>query len=623
MEKRREKIRGGRKNTVCGIVGVLGFEDRRLIERMKKSVAHRGPDQHGTYIGKNVMLGHQRLAILDVSDRGRQPMADSNGNVVVFNGEIYNHQALRQELQDSGYRFQSRSDTEVLLHGFAEWGHALPEKLDGEYAFAAWNEGRRELFLARDPLGVVPLYWTRTQEGFFFASEPKAFFQFEGIRPELDANALPEYLTYRFAVAPRTLFKNIYKIRPGHALTVKKSIHEKRFFHPVQNEIETTSAQAQTRIQDLFAHAVKKRLQSDVPLGAYLSGGLDSSWIVAQMSQFTKPRTFSVGFGETDDETEFVQEIVSHYNTQHTPLRVDADRFDLLPQITWHLDAPAADIAALPTHLMAQATKKHATVVLTGDGGDEVFAGYPRYQWLMAFRHLHNAPRSLARVARVVLSKASTDRLTEAMHATDNAERVVTYAAAFSEEEKKENQMPRQPNAVKIAEPYFATRQSFLNQQLAFDQAALLPDDYLMKVNTQSMAHGVEARVPFLDTDLAGYVNQLPASLKANWRQTRIIQRRAMKALGVPKKILERKKHGFNVPTTAWLKQGLRDVAEQCFESLDQRRFFKEGIGQRVVKRFNEDPTYYSRQFWALLGLEIFCRVYLDPDVSVKPKWTL
>ncbi|MBI4361427.1 asparagine synthase (glutamine-hydrolyzing) [Candidatus Micrarchaeota archaeon] len=608
---------------MCGIVGVLGLSDRRLIERMKKAVAHRGPDQHGTYMGKSVMLGHQRLSILDLSEKGRQPMADHEGNVVVFNGEIYNHKALRGELEKKGYRFVSQSDTEVLVHGFSEWKNALPEKLDGEYAFAAWNEDRRELLLARDALGVVPLYVAKTRDAFFFASEPKAFFEFEGIQPKLNSSALDSYLTYRYPVAPDTLFEGIQKVRPGHALTVNAKIRQRRFYVPPTQETAVTATEAQARIQALFAASVKKRLQSDVPLGAYLSGGLDSSFIVAQMSQWTKPRTFSVAFGAEDDETPFVEEIVSHYDTIHTPLHVEADRFDLLPQITWHLDAPAADIAALPTYLMAQATKKYATVVLTGDGGDEVFAGYNRYQRLLALERIRKIPATWTRAAALFLPKTTAARLTEAMHAKSRAELVVAYSAAYSENEKTAMGVKPSGMAVRLAEEFFKTDQTFLNQMLAMDQATLLPDDYLLKVNTQSMAHGVEARVPFLDTALVNYAATLPASLKATWKTTRIIQRRAMKAMGVPEKILKRKKHGFNVPTASWLKQGLIGVAEQCFESLDQRKLMKPGAGQRVLKQFDESPAYFTRQFWTLLGLELWCRVYLDCGKPVKPKWKL
>lgn len=608
---------------MCGIVGVLGFTDRQLIERMKKSVAHRGPDQHGTHIGKNVMMGHRRLSILDVSEKGRQPMTNHEGTVVVFNGEIYNYKALRADLEKRGYRFESQSDTEVLVHGFAEWGHLLPEKLDGEYAFAAWNEDRRELLLARDPLGVVPLYYAKTPDGFFFASEPKAFFEFEDIRPQLNKKALEQYLTYRYAVAPTTLFEGIQKVRPGHFVSVQRKIQQKRFYQNPVHEIQVSQTEAQARIQRLFADAVKKRLQSDVPLGAYLSGGLDSSWIVGQMSAFTRPHTFSVAFGEKDDETPYVEEIVSHYDTNHTELNVDADRFDLLPQITWHLDAPAADIAALPTYLMAQATKRHATVVLTGDGGDEVFAGYPRYQRLLTADRIRKAPTFWTKAARAFLTQTTATRLSEAMHAKNRSELVNAYGAAFSENEKKKNGMPSTGIPTHLAEPFFNTPQSFLNQMMALDQATLLPDDYLMKVNKTSMAHAVEPRVPFLDVALVRFASTLPPSLKATWRKTKIIQKNAMKAMGIPSKILHRKKHGFNIPTASWLKQGLSDVAEQCFESLDDRKLMKKGVGKKVLERFDESPAYFTRQFWTLLGLEVWCQVYLDVDQPKKPQWRL
>ncbi len=600
---------------MCGIVGAFGFIDNALLERMKAALVHRGPDQHGTYLDREVMLGHRRLSILDLSENGRQPMSDDQGHVVVLNGEIYNYKPLRHELENKGYRFESHSDTEVLVHGYAEWGHALPEKLDGEFAFAAWDDNRRELLLARDPLGVVPLYYAALPDGFFFASEPKALLEYEGLPASLNRRALDQYLTYQYAVAPDTLFEHIRKVRPGHALTVSKNrrIQERRYDHPDRTPFDGSLTEAAGRIQTLFAEAVQKRLQSDVPVGAYLSGGLDSSWIVAQMSQYCRPRTFSVAFGTQDDETPYVEQIVSHYDTQHVPLRVEPDRYDLLPQITWHLDAPPADIAALPTYLMAHATKAHASVVLTGDGGDEVFAGYTRYRRLLAAETLHKLPTHWTALTRPFLHQAPRRRLNEILKAPTRAGRVIAYAAAFSEEEKDAACLHTQRHAAADAEKQFPNG-PFLNQMLAFDQAQLLPDDYLMKVNHSSMAHAVETRVPFLDTALVRFVNRLPGHMKADWHSTKIIQRRIMKAQGIPPTILHRKKHGFNVPTRAWLDHGLKEVANQCFETLDQRKLMRPGIGKNVLDHFAQSPAYYTRQFWTLLGLELWCRTYLDQD---------
>lgn len=596
---------------------------------MKQSVEHRGPDQHGSYIGKDVMLGHRRLSILDLSEKGRQPMADQKGNVVVLNGEIYNYRQLRTLLEQAGYSFKSESDTEVLVHGFAHWGNALPEKLDGEYAFAAWNENRRELFLARDPIGVVPLYYAHRPEGFFFASEPKAFFEFESIRPAIDPHALAQYLTFQYAVAPKTLFSGIKKMRPGHALSIQSSnketrLHEYRYYYPAREEIAVSESQAIAKVRHLFAQAVKKRLQSDVPLGVYLSGGLDSSWIVAQMSEFKQPHTFSVEFDSKDDETIFVEEIVSRYDTKHTRLKINPDRTDLIPQVTWHLDAPIADIAALPTYLMAQATKPYASVVLTGDGGDEVFAGYPRYQKLQAAEKIRKIPSAWTTLARFFLAEQNAHRLTDAMTSNTKTQLILAYSAVFSQAEKKQFEMPQlQSKDTAEIDAFFSTKQTFLNQMLALDVARLLPDDYLMKVNHASMAHAVEARVPFLDTALAKFASTLPAFLKADWRTTRKIQRKAMRAQGLPEKIINRKKHGFNVPTSSWLTHGLAESAQTCFESLDARKLLKKGVGQKIIERFSKNPNYFSRQFWTLFGLEIWCRVYLDSERPATPKWRL
>lgn len=600
---------------MCGIVGFKGLEDASLLSRMKNLLRHRGPDQDGSFIDKDVCLGHQRLSILDLSEKGRQPMSNETGTVwVVFNGEIYNYRALRQELENIGHEFVSESDTEVLVHGFEAWGENLPLRLDGDFAFAIWDASRKRLFLARDPFGVNPLYYAYVDGVFFFSSEIKSLFEFEKMPRRLSRQAFSEYLTFRYPIGPHTLFENIHKVQPGQYLVVDKKISKKTYYDVQYRQAPWTENYAIFNVRKLFEESVQKRLQSDVPLGVYLSGGLDSSFVTAMASSRGPVHTFTVSFG-TDDDDDYVQEIVSRFETKHMQLRVDSDRFDLLGKICWHLDEPPADIAALPTYLMAQATKKHATVVLTGDGGDEVFAGYSRYSTLLKLDRLKPVLAPFSFAAPLVFSSATiSDRVKKAIASKNRWTLSQAYGATFDENDK--SLWLTGPCEPVVPHPSFLAPEDFLNQMLSFDQKTLLPDDYLMKVNKMSLAHGVEARVPFLDKQLVSFCATLPVSLKANYHNTRILQRKAMKGL-VPDRILSQRKRGFNVPTETWMGEGLKEVAAQLFETLANRGYFRKEKLASFASRFNHMGKGDSRIFWSLLGFEIWHQTFLDPD---KPR---
>ncbi|HLD76106.1 MAG TPA: asparagine synthase (glutamine-hydrolyzing), partial [Candidatus Norongarragalinales archaeon] len=407
---------------MCGITGALGFSDPGLLNRMKSSLKHRGPDQEGTFFDENVMLGHRRLSILDLSEKGRQPMSNAEGTIhVVFNGEIYNFKDLRIQLEKKGYRFSTESDTEVLVHGYDAWGPSLCERLDGDFAFALWDSEKKQLVLSRDPVGVVPLYYTLFDGALFFASEIKAFFENPNVPRRVSAQGLSDYLCFRYPVGPLTLFERIFKVQPGQTLLARMEkgdvvLEKKRYFNLTFKEEPFTSSEAVQTLRQLVAQSVEKRLQSDVPLGVYLSGGLDSSYITALASRSGPVNTFSVRFGDDDDGSDLVHELVSRFNTNHTDLSVESDQFRLLGKIAWHLDEPPADIAALPTYLMAQVTKKHATVVLTGDGGDEVFGGYPRYRMLYRLKKGRSLIRGASSLILPLISSSLRERLSSAMH---------------------------------------------------------------------------------------------------------------------------------------------------------------------------------------------------------------
>jgi asparagine synthase (glutamine-hydrolysing) len=640
---------------VCGIIGFTGLYDKLTAKRMNAVLAHRGPDQDGFHFDADVALGNRRLKIIDLSEAGRQPMSNEGETVwVTFNGEIYNYRALRAELEARGHRFRSRADTEVLVHGFEEWGDALPKKLRGDFAFAVWDSRKKKIFLARDALGVCPLYYAfydcgtaKARKGIVFASEIKALLLHPFVKRSVDYAALNEYLTLRYSLGPNTLFAGVKKLQPGSSLEFDVKSGEARTrtywdFAFSESEARETEAFFIEKIRLLLQESVRLRLMSDVPLGAYLSGGLDSSFIVALMARAAADagapsdsvKTFSVGFGETTDETRFARLVAEECATNHKELSVDgAKALQSIPAAAWHLDEPIADIAAAPTFLMARAVKPHASVVLTGDGGDETFGGYARYSLLPRINRL--APRAraashLAFLYRAVAPREVAARLRETLAcAGDRGQLFVAYAAAFSEREKeglcserlaREMREAETPSVVDEVKPFFGGKSNadaYANELFYFDLKALLPDDYLMKVNKMSMAHSVESRVPYLDAEFVAFAATIPSELKVSGGHTKKIMRKAMQGF-VPKEVIARGKWGFNVPTRAWLEGELGEIAAQMLgdEAVRERGWFENRFVQSVLRDYSRNERYYSRQFWALFALELWQRLFVDAPLE-------
>ncbi|NYZ77853.1 asparagine synthase (glutamine-hydrolyzing) [Candidatus Micrarchaeota archaeon] len=627
---------------MCGIIGFTGFDDELAAKRMNASIAHRGPDQDGFYFDSNISLGNRRLKIIDLSEAGRQPMHNEDKTVwVTFNGEIYNYKQLRSELETKGHRFYSKSDTEVLAHGFEEWGDALPARLRGDFAFAIWDSKKKKLFLARDNIGVNPLYYSFYETGgrnqIAFASEIKALLLHPLVKRETDLQALNEYLSLRYPLGPRTLFAGIQKLQPGTFLEFNAANGEARVgkywnfsFAPARE----TEAFFVDKIRALLGESVKMRLMSDVPLGAYLSGGLDSSFIVALMARAAREsgaasdsvKTFSVSFGQPTDETRFARLVAEEYSTNHKELSIDvSNAVQSIPLVAWHLDEPVADAAAIPTFFMARAVKPNATVVLTGDGGDEVFGGYARYHRLPRLHKrawIARKARHFAFLARLLTTREASKRLRETLaNARDRVELFLAYASAFSEDEKKEflkqnvwEELKEFPSVVDEIKPFFEGKANYADELFNFDLKTLLPDDYLMKVNKMSMAHSVESRVPYLDSEFISFAATIPHDLKIEGSRTKKIMRKAMNGF-VPREVIERGKWGFNVPTRAWLGGELGEIAAQLLsdEAVRKRGLFENRLVQSVLRNYSKNEAYYSRQFWSLFALELWHRVFIDP----------
>ena len=614
---------------MCGICGMVGQVERETLDRMMKALRHRGPDEDGVFFDRRegVALGHLRLSIIDVAG-GRQPIFNEDESLcIVFNGEIYNFEELREGLVRRGHRFRTRSDTEVILHLFEEEGERTPELLNGMFAFAIWEQRKRELFLARDRLGIKPLFYRPTAGRFVFASELKGILADTSTPRVVDPVALDRYLTFMYVPAPLTMVRGVFKLPPGHTLTVRDGRPRlRKYWGLPPGEVSRPREglrQAASALRGELRESVRRRLMSEVPLGAYLSGGLDSSLVVALMSQVSRsPDTFSVGFEESSfDESRYASRVAEEYHTSHHQLVCRQDVAGELERIFYHLDEPVADAAAIPTYLMAQATKPHVTVVLTGEGADELFAGYSHYKvlaWAMeAGRRWGIGGSSPPRGGSSRLSRAAA--LAQSMGRPSAA--YLALKAVFTEDEKSsllapDMRRPRnaEPAESLVAEYLDADKGDMLQRLLRLDLAFWLPDDLLVKVDRMTMAHAVEARVPYLDHGFVESVMRLPSSWKLRAGVSKYLLRYAAEGL-LPREIVRRPKTGFGVPVGEWAGRRLREMTLDLLGPASVRR-----VGwvepDFVAELLRRQPfgMFHRRQFWTLFSLEMWRRTVLDAD---------
>lgn len=613
---------------MCGICGFTGDPSPDRLSAMMDRLVHRGPDGEGRHESARVSLGHRRLAIIDL-ESGQQPLANEDGSVLaVVNGEIYNHRALRRELEAAGHRFRTRSDSEVLPHLYEAWGPDFVSRLDGMFAFAVWDEVRGRLLLGRDRLGIKPLYYRLAEGRLQFASEAKALLPLMPGRPRLCRDAFERFLVHRYVPDPDCLFEGIQKLRPGHTLQwADGEAADVCYWSPLPFlEAEALSESAAVeQLEERLRRAVDERLMSDVALGAYLSGGLDSSLIVALMAELSRDpvRTFSVAFPGAGryDESAQARAVAGRFATEHRELAAGVHDLDLLREVVWHLDEPMGDAATLPTWRMAEATKPHATVVLTGEGADELFAGYAKYPVLLALertrsvaRHPARALASLFRDTRMrrglaYAGSATADRwrryagFLSVFDVDDDHETLLADGRGHADILDREAERLRQRMAgAPDAEP--------LNGFLALDLLTWLPGDLLAKVDRMTMAHAVEARVPYLDHQLVEFALGLPACLKRRGLRNKVLLRR-LAATRLPAATANRAKQGFTVPLRKWLEEGLGDYAEDLFA---ESRFRQQGLFNprwyRNLFRRRPDTAYNRRQFWSMLFFQIWMDVY-------------
>jgi len=621
---------------MCGIAGVLRADGRpaegHLVQAMTDVLSHRGPDGDGMFIDGPVALGHRRLAIIDLST-GDQPMfSDDRSRVVVYNGEIYNYRELRRELEAAGVVFRTASDTEVLLRSYEKWDVGCLERLRGMFAFALWDGGRRRLFLARDRVGIKPLVYAWDGRRLLFASEIKALLQDPTVARDLDWDALRDYLVFHYIPCPRTIFAAVRKLPPASYLLLEEGRSEPEIrkywdlrFEPQERREEEWVEGLRWHLQD----AVRSHMVSDVPVGAFLSGGVDSGSVVALMAQAsTSPiRTFSIGFDEASfDELAYARTVAQRYGTDHCEFVVKPDALEVMPQLAWQLDEPFADASALPTYYVAKITREHVTVALSGDGGDENFAGYRRYAAAQR-RHagLDAFPgvlgRMAARAGAAALPATARGRgYLELLGAgpVDRYFRMVTYqrdatlrrlltAEAQARTGTRADDGRFEALAAASGAPDYVATLQYL------DVRTYLPDDILAKVDRTSMLVSLESRVPLLDHVLMEYVATIPTRLKLTGDTGKAIFKRAM-ADALPASVLERRKMGFGVPLGQWFRRELRDYARETLlgSRARQRGLFVPAAIEGLLAEHDSGRHDRSASLWALVMFEEWARRWLD-----------
>jgi asparagine synthase (glutamine-hydrolysing) len=637
---------------MCGICGVLYHDRSRpvtqaLVQQMNRVLRHRGPDEEGSWIKQNVGLGHCRLSIIDLSPLGRQPMSNEDGTVwITFNGEIYNYPELRAELVQKGHKFRSQTDTEVIVHLWEEEGERCVERLRGMFALALWDENQQVLFLARDRMGKKPLFYADLPDRFLFGSEIKALLQDPDFPREVDLEAIHHYLAYQSVPAPYCAFKGIRKLPPAHSLLLKNGRVKLRRYWKLSYRKKlrlpgaTSLVALQEEIIDRLREAVRIRLMSDVPLGAFLSGGIDSSIVVALMAGLMDQpvKTFSIGFAEDEyNELPYARMVAERYGTEHHEFIVTPDAKAIFPELIWHYNEPFADSSAIPTYYVSKLARQYVTVVLTGDGGDENFAGYPRYQNQDDYALRSDYPSLVARL-RSLKSRwkeftgygSSWWRDMRRVYGLTQ-ERLLYYYRITHFHELYQTQLytpelRAQLNGVFTVDWMLDKyRQSdasdFLDATLNVDLGLYLPDTLMTKMDIASMIHSLEARAPMLDHHFLEFVASIPAQLKLSDGVTgKYILKKAVEPY-LPQEVIYRKKMGFGVPIDHWFRHELKEMVYDVLlgQRATERGYFRrEYIEYMLTQHQNGQSWQYL--IWNVFMLELWQQMFID-EVPTPPNY--
>jgi asparagine synthase (glutamine-hydrolysing) len=623
---------------MCGIAGKLNFDgtpvDAAEIRHMTRAIVHRGPDDEGLLCQHNVGLGQRRLSVIDLRREGTAPLSNEQGSIwVVFNGEIYNFQKLRSDLIQRGHRFRTLTDTEVIVHLYEEHGLNCLDHLTGMFAFAVWDAPKGRIFAARDRLGEKPLIYARTERAFLFASTVSAVRAVPGVRSAPDYAAIDSYLTHQYVPSPRTAFEGIHKLPAAHYLTCDSSgaVSVTRYWSPaVRTSVPTDEGAIKEQLRTMLRESVRSRMIADVPLGAFLSGGLDSGTVVALMAEAspTPVKTFSVGFEEHGfNELPFARLVAQRYGTEHHELMVRPHMAGVIPALVDHYNEPFADSSALPTYYVSQHARAHVTVALSGDGGDESFAGYTHYRQLSAFRIFDGVSPSA--VNRLCSAANHVTRRLPRGRWQARLERAVRMARAelperyrifrsIVKDEEKAGLYTRQFRALigdqQPTAPWARVQpEEQLQWMMQHDLEHYLPDCLMVKTDVASMAHSLEVRCPLLDHSIVEFAASLPSRLKIRGGRGKWIFRETIKDL-LPREVLAKPKTGFALPVSSWL---MRDSGAFLRETLLTDRAIKRDLFKReATARLVEDQVTgrrdWSNRLWALLMLELWFQRFID-----------
>lgn len=625
---------------MCGIAGFVESPETRtpmdaasrqaLVHRMCDAIRHRGPDDEGLFVEGEAALGMRRLSIIDLST-GHQPIHNEDRTVwIVFNGEIYNFRELRRELEGLGHRFYTGTDTEAIVHAYEQWGTAAIGRLRGMFGLAIWDTRTRALLLARDRVGIKPLHYAEANGRLYFGSEMKSLLCAPDLPRELDLNALNHYLSFLYTPRDGSIFKAIRKLPPGHLLTWRDGrTHVEQYWQfPAAERFGGSEDEAVERLEDVLTDAVRSHLISDVPLGAFLSGGIDSSLVVGLMARVSGARvkTFSIGFDEPAfDELEHARQVAQRFGTDHHECVVQPDAVRLLDRIIGHFDEPFADSSAIPTWYVSEMARRHVTVVLSGDGGDELFGGYDRYvphPRVAAFDRYSPAPlRRVAAMAAARLPHGARGKNFLRHVSRDDRGRYLDAIRFFGRDEKPSLLSPDIAGAVGGSDPEEQLARCFdrysdlpwPSQMMRFDAETYLPDDVLTKVDRMSMAHSIESRVPLLDNEVIAFASDLPASLKIRDERRKHVLK-AVAARLLPRAIIERRKQGFGVPLNVWFRGNLRELFSDTLLSASalQRGYFQSAFVRRLISEHLAGQRDHNLRLWQLVVFERWHQHYVD-----------
>lgn len=661
---------------MCGIAGVAWTAenpppDEETLRRMTTVLTHRGPDDGGYFhtgllidgqpdlprpvprAGAGAALGHRRLSIIDLAG-GHQPLCNEDGTVwIAFNGEVYNYAELQQDLQQRGHQFRTSSDTEVIVHLYEEHGPECVEYLRGMFAFAIWDDRKRQLILARDRMGQKPLVFRQDPGRLIFASELKSLLQVPGVPRDLDPVALDEYLTYQYIPAPRCILRGYQKLPPGHLAVYRDGeLNVRRYWDPgyAQSEFDTNGAKFQTpgdlranefrtQLRETLTEAVRLRMRSDVPLGAFLSGGVDSTIIVGLMQQLSERpvQTFSIGFPvKAFDESSYAREAAKFLGTEHHEAIVRPDAVEILPKLIWHYDEPFSDSSAIPMMYLSEMTRKNVTVSLSGDGGDELFAGYDRYKAVQIAGWFDQLPAPIRKLATLnlwqhlpasVQQKSHRRRLKRLLSALSEPRdrRYLKWISIFDDVRRRElysddfaARLGGSDSAAPLLRAYEeCPERDFVTRTTCADVLTYLPGDILTKVDIASMSASLECRSPFLDHRVVEFAARLPLKAKLRGRQGKRILIETFADL-LPTSIQSRPKMGFGVPLDHWFRDELRPMLRETLldpSSLNRGYFRPEGV-EKLINEHTSAQWDHSYRLWSLLCLELWHRTFVDPSVA-------